>query len=117
MATANVTVPGDLSIVATRGDTCTLTVTITSDGTTPINITGRTYTSMVRQDPDSSVVSATFTCTVTNAAAGILTMVLSASDTSVLQDGNYFWDLQENASGIITTIMSGAFVVLPDVTR
>jgi hypothetical protein len=117
MATANVTVPGELNVVTTRGDTCTLTITITSDGTTPINITGRTYTSQVRANWDDVSAAATFTCAVTNGASGILTISLSSSQTGLLEAGNYFWDLQENASGIITTVLSGAFVVLPDATR
>lgn len=117
MATANVTVPGELNIVSTRGDTCTLTITITTDGTTPVNITGRTYSSQVRANWDDVYPAATFTCTVTNAAGGILVIALSSSQTGLLDAGNYFWDLQENASGVITTILSGAFVVLPDATR
>jgi hypothetical protein len=117
MSTANVTVPGELNIVTTRGDTCTLTITITSNGTTPINITGRTYASQVRGNWDDVFPAATFTCTVTNAAGGVLVIVLSSSQTALLEAGNYFWDLQENASGVITTVLSGAFVVLPDATR
>lgn len=117
MTTANVTVPGELNIVTTRGDTCTLTVTITTDGVTPVNITGRTYTSMVRRYWDDPTVVATFTCTVTNGPNGVLTMVLSSTQTAAIDDGTYFWDLQEDASGIITTVMAGAFVVLPDATR
>lgn len=117
MTTANVTVPGELNIVTTRGDTCTLTITITSDGTTPINITGRTYTSMVRRYYEDVSPSATFTCTVTNGANGVLTISLTPTQTAALSTQNYFWDLQENASGVITTILSGAFVVLPDATR
>lgn len=117
MATANVNVAGELNIVTTRGDTCTLTITITSDGTTPINITGRTYTSMVRRNWDDPTAAATFTCTVTNGPSGILVIALSPTQTAALDDANYFWDLQENASGVITTVLSGAFVVLPDATR
>lgn len=117
MSTANVAVPGELNIVSTRGDTCTLTITITSDGTTPINITGRTYASQVRRNWDDTSAAATFTCTVTNGAGGVLVISLTSSQTGLLESGNYFWDLQENASGTITTILSGAFVVLPDATR
>jgi hypothetical protein len=111
-------VPAEQDLVTTRGDTLTADVTIFgSDGTTPINITGRTYTSMVRLNYDDVSPAATFTCTVTNGSAGELQMVMSAASTAVLRAGNYYWDLQENASGIITTILAGAFVVLPDVTR
>ena len=117
MTTANVAVPGELNIVGTRGDTFTLTITITTNGTTPVDITGRTYTSQVRRYWDDPAVAATFTCTVTNGPNGVLVITLSAAQTAALEDGTYYWDLQENASGIITTVMSGAFVVLPDATR
>jgi hypothetical protein len=110
-------VPAEQDLVVTRGDTLTVGVTMTTNGTTPINITGRTYTSMVRQNYDDPSPAATFTCTIISGAAGTLQLVMSAASTAVLRAGNYYWDLQENASGIITTVLSGAFVVLPDVTR
>jgi hypothetical protein len=110
-------VPAEQDIVVTRGDTLTVVVTMTTNGTTPINITGRTYTSMVRQNYDDPSPAATFTCTVTDGAAGKLTMVMSAGSTSVLEPQNYYWDLQENASSVISTVLAGSFVVLPDVTR
>ncbi len=110
--------PAEQDLVVVRGDTLTITVTVyQSDGTTPVNITGRTYTSMVRQNYDDPSPAATFTCTVTDGAAGELSMVMSAASTAVLEPQNYYWDLQENASSIITTILAGSFVVLPDVTR
>lgn len=109
--------PAAQDIVTTRGDTVTVTVTMTTNGTTPINITGRTYAAMVRADYDDSTPAATFVCTITNAAAGQISLVLSASQTMLLQPYNYVWDLQENASAIISTVLAGAFVVLPDVTR
>jgi hypothetical protein len=110
-------VPAEQDLVVTRGDTLTVGVTMTTNGTTPINITGRTYTSMVRQNYDDPTPAATFVCTIVSGAAGTLQLVMSAASTAVLEPQNYYWDLQENASSIITTILSGAFVVLPDVTR
>jgi hypothetical protein len=110
-------VPAEQDLVVTRGDTLTVGVTMTTNGTTPIDITGRVYTSMVRQNYDDPTPAATFTCTIISGAAGTLQLVMSAASTAVLEPQNYYWDLQENASGIITTILSGAFVVLPDVTR
>lgn len=109
--------PAELDISTTRGDTVTIVVTMTTNGTTPINITGRTYSSMVRANYDDVTPAATFTCTITNAANGVLTLTLSATQTAVLQANNYVWDLQEDASGVVTTVISGAFIVLPDVTR
>ena len=109
--------PADQDLTITRGDTETLVVTITTDGSTAIDITGRTYSSQIRTQQDSTTIKASFTCTVTNGAAGQVTCVLSATSSATLSAGLYFWDLQENASGVISTILAGTVTVLADVTR
>lgn len=109
--------PADQDLIITRGDTETLVVTITTDGSTAVNITGRTYSSQIRTQQDSTTIKASFTCTVTSGAAGQVTCVLSATSSAALSAGLYFWDLQENASGVISTILSGNVTVLADVTR
>jgi hypothetical protein len=111
-------VPATLDLNITRGDTETIVISLTQDDqTTPINITGRTYTAQLRTSPDISIVSASFTCTVTDGSNGQTTCVLSATDSEKLKPGYYYWDLEENASGVITTILSGTVTVLADVTR
>jgi hypothetical protein len=110
-------IPAKQDLTITRGDTETLLVTITSDGTSPIDITGRTYSSQMRTTPDISAVSITGTCAVVDGAAGQLTATFSAANTALLDPGYLYWDLQENASGVITTILSGTVSVLADVTR
>ena len=107
--------PQDLTI--TRGDTETLVVTITTDGSTPINITGRTYRAQIRTKKDATAISASFTCTVTSGSAGQVTCVLSATNSTALPVGLCFWDLEENASGVVSTILAGDVTVLADVTR
>ena len=109
--------PADQDLIITRGDTETLVVTITTDGSTAVDITGRTYTSQIRTQQDSTTIKASFTCTVTSGAAGQVTCVLSATSSAALSAGLYFWDLQENASSVISTILAGTVTVLADVTR
>lgn len=109
--------PATQDLTVTRGDTETIVVTLTSDGTTPINIVGRTYSAQFRSTPDISTVSATLTCTVTDGANGVVTCVLPSSQSEDLSPGQYYWDLQENASGTISTLLSGIVTVLADVTR
>jgi hypothetical protein len=109
--------PADQDLTITRGDTETLVVTITTDGSTAVDITGRTYTSQIRTQQDSTTIKASFTCTVTSGPTGQVTCVLSATSSAALSAGLYFWDLQENASSVISTILSGTVTVLADVTR
>jgi hypothetical protein len=42
---------------------------------------------------------------------------MSAASSAELDPGYFYWDLQENASGTITTVLSGQVTVLADVTR
>lgn len=109
--------PATQDLTITRGDTETIVVTLTTDGTTAIDVTGRTYTAQLRSTPDISVISASFTCTVTNGAAGQVTCVMSSTASAELSPGFFYWDLQENASGTISTVLAGTVTVLADVTR
>jgi hypothetical protein len=109
--------PADQDLIITRGDTETLVVTITTDGSTAVDITGRTYLSQIRSQQDSTTIKASFTCTVTSGAAGQVTCVLSSTSSAALSAGLYFWDLQETASGVVSTILAGTVTVLADVTR
>lgn len=109
--------PADQDLILTRGDTETLVVTITADGSTPVDITGRTYRAQIRSTQDSTTIKASFTCTVPNGTDGQVSCVLSATSSAALSAGLYFWDLEENASGIISTILAGNVTVIADVTR
>ena len=110
-------VPADQDLTITRGDTETLVVNITTDGSTPVNVTGRTYRAQIRSAQDSTTIKASFTCTVTDGANGQVTCVLSATASATLSAGIYFWDLEENASVVISTILAGNVTVNADVTR
>ena len=109
--------PGVQNLTFVRGDTETVQVTMTSDGSTPVNIAGRTYAAQLRTSPDIATISATATCSITDGANGVMQAVFSATSTALLSPGNYYWDLQENASGTITTVLQGTVNVLADVTR
>ena len=109
--------PAKQDLTITRGDTEVVEVTITTDGTTPVNIVGRTYASQMRSTPDIATISITGTCVITDGANGQMKVTFAAADTADLDAGYLYWDLQENASGIITTILSGTVTVLADVTR
>ena len=105
-------------LTLTRGDTETVIATMT-DGTSNIAVTGRTYAAQLRASPDSTTIGATMTCTLTTPVSGIMTSVLSATDSALLTPGYYYWDLQETvtATGVVSTVLAGLVTVLADVTR
>jgi mannose/fructose/N-acetylgalactosamine-specific phosphotransferase system component IIC len=72
---------------------------------TPTNITGRTYTSTVFKVISSPV--ATMTATVTNGAAGEVTITLADTVTADLIPDCYKWSLKQDASGVKSTILKG----------
>ena len=109
--------PGTRNIQLYRGDDYAHVVTLTSNGTTPVNITGRTYTAQIRTGTDATSASLSFTCTVPTGTDGVVNITAADSATAALAAGEYVWDLQESASGVVTTILRGTCSVLADVTR
>ena len=101
------------------GDTETVTVTLQESNGTPVDITGRTYAAQIRATADAAATIATFTCAITNAAAGQFACTLSASTTGALSIGTGVWDLQETSGGgtVKTTILAGPVRIDYDVTR
>lgn len=102
-------------IKITKGDDYSHVVTITNK-TGPINITGRTYTAEIKKVKTQALADVTITCTVTNGAGGEVTLTIPNSTTSTMPVDCSYWDLLENASGILTTILAGKVTVTQDVT-
>ena len=110
-------VPAKQNLSITRGDTETIVLTMTSDGSTAIDITGRTYRAQIRTTKDATVKAATFTCSVIDAANGEVQCSLTAVQTAALTVGVHYWDLEETDGSNVSTILSGSVNVLADVTR
>jgi hypothetical protein len=113
-------VAGRRNIEIIRGDDYSHVVTLnTRSGTTvtPVDITGRTYTAQLRKALSQTSADATFTCTVTDAANGEITITMSHTITAALTPGCYYWDLQQNAGGVLNTILGGKAEVVTDATR
>lgn len=111
---------GRRNIEIIRGDDYSHVVTLATrsgNTVTPINITGRTYTAQLRKAKSQVSPDATFTCLVTNAAGGEVTVTMAHAITAALDPGCYFWDLQQNAGGILNTILAGKADVVTDSTR
>ena len=110
-------VPAKQNITIMRGDTEVFNITLTDSAGAAINLTGSTFLSQIRYERDSSTVAASFSCSITNAAAGQVALTLSSASSAGLTAGTAFWDLQRTLSGVVTTLVAGKCTILADVTR
>ena len=83
------------------------------------NLTGYSARAQMRSTKSASSVSATFTCTVTNASGGALKMELPNATSSALSAGKYYYDLELYTANdaIVARLMQGAIILTPEVTR
>lgn len=113
--------PARYNIDIVRGDTKTFALNFTSDGNTPINITGWTiyYTVKRRlEDLDVDAVIRKTITTHTNPTGGQTEIVLLNTDTQNLETETFWHDIQvKDTNNKINTIAFGTFNVLADVTR
>ena len=83
-----------------------------------MNLTGYSVASKMRSTHDSGTVVGTFTCTISNASAGQITMNMTNSTTGAIEEGMYVYDVEiTNSAGTVTRIMEGQVTVNPEVTR
>lgn len=102
-----------------QGTTFSTQIDLTDENDDPIDLSAYTANGQIRRWYSSSDPSATFVAnTGTNTAAGILTLSLSANQTSNLEYGRYVYDVKlTDASNTITRIVEGIVTVTPRVTR
>lgn len=84
----------------------------------PVNLTGCTFAGQIRRTKSSSAIIASLTFTVTDAAAGEVTVSLDKSLTSLLTASRYVWDATyTDADGIRLALWQGELIVEPWVTQ
>lgn len=110
-------VPAKQDIKIMRGDTETFVISIKDSTNSPVDLSTSVFASQIRYNRDDIAIAASFTCTVTNAAAGQVTIVLSATSSAALEDGIAYWDLQRTVGGEVSTVVAGKCTILADVTR
>lgn len=106
-------------IIMDQGATFNTEITLNDDNSSaPINLTGYIVRSQMRRSYYSVNASATFTCTITNAANGELTLSLTDGQTSNIKAGRYLFDLETvDTSNVVTRVLEGIITVTPGVTR
>ena len=83
-----------------------------------MNLSGYSVASKFRSTHDSSTVVGTFSCTITDASAGKLTLSMTNSATSAIEEGIYVYDLEiTSGAGSVTRVLQGKITVSPEVSR
>jgi len=107
---------GTYNIKIDQGSDFSLQLTVQEDGSAK-NLTGFSARAQLRPTIDSSTLTATFTCTITNASNGILTMSLANTVTDDIDVGQYFYDLELFTGTTSQRLIQGTATVAGEVTR
>ena len=108
---------GTYNFILEQGATFNRILTVQEDGSA-MNLTGYSAASKFRLTHASSTVVGTFTCTISDAANGKITMAMTNSTSAAIEEGIYVYDLEiTSGAGTVTRLLQGTVTVNPEVTR
>lgn len=107
---------GTYNIKIDQGSDFSLQLTVQEDGSAK-NLTGFSARAQMRPTIDSTTLTATFTCSITSAANGTLTMALGNTTTDDIDVGQYYYDLELFTSTTSQRLIQGTATVAGEVTR
>lgn len=87
-----------------------------NDGTTPINITGYTFSMVLSEKKAGGTTVKTWTTadgdfSITAAASGTYALHIAASETTAMNPGTYFFDHNATASSAVIPMAQGIIIV------
>jgi hypothetical protein len=104
------------NLVIDQGSTYSTDLSLTDENGDPLNLDGYVANSQIRKWYSSTNAAATFTTTI-NATSGVITLGLTANQTSNLVAGRYVYDVEITEGGEVSRIVEGIVTVTPQVTR
>ena len=108
---------GFAEIQIEQGASFSTTITVNDSTGAYTNLTNYTAAAQLRKSYYSSTANS-FTVTVSNAANGELTLVLSSANTANLTPGRMVYDLLiTSPTSVKTRVVEGIATILPSVTR
>jgi len=92
---------------------------LTADGSANRDITGQTLASDVRRHFKSASAKTTINIVINDASQGLITMSLNNTQTSLMRNGKYVYDVEltTTASGMKERVIEGVFTVKPEATQ
>lgn len=102
-----------------QGATFNNVIYLTDDLTnTPINVAGYMVSSQMRRSYYSINASATFTCSITDAPNGEITLSMTHGQTANIKAGRYLFDVEvTDTSNVVSRVVEGIITVTPQITR
>ena len=108
---------GFVELTVEQGANFSTTIDVKDGTNTIINLSGYTVAAQMRKSYYSTTANS-FTTTITDASAGIITMAMNSANTSGLTPGRYVYDLLlTSGTGVKTRVIEGIVTVMPSVTR
>jgi hypothetical protein len=104
------------NLVIDQGSTFSADLNLADENGDPLILNGYTANSQIRKWYSSTNAAATFT-TAINVESGVISLNLSANQTSNLVSGRYVYDVELTDSGGVSRIVEGIVTVTPQVTR
>ena len=108
---------GYLDLQINQGATFKRVITIANTDGTPLNITSNTFRGQIRKRYTSTDVLATFTCTVTDAFGGKLSIDLTDAETSAIPAGHWVYDIEWVNGADVARLLEGQAITTAEVTR
>lgn len=104
------------NLVIDQGTTFSTDLTLTDENGDALNLIGYSANSQVRKWYTSSNAAAVFATSINN-VSGVVTLSLTANQTSNLVAGRYVYDVEINDGVATSRIVEGIITVTPQVTR
>ena len=105
------------NLTVDQGTDFTMSVDVTDTDGDALNLTGFTVAGHVRRSYFSTT-AVNFTCAVSNATSGIITVSLSGTQSDAMKAGRYVYDVEiTNAGGTKTRVLEGQLEIMPAVTK
>lgn len=105
------------ALQAKQGDTFSLTITLTDDSGTEIDLSGHTLDMQWRKTPTAEpVLELSTTNSRISVAGGVMTLSVSAADMQKIPVAEYLFDLQSTLGSTVETLLSGKIKIIADVT-
>jgi hypothetical protein len=104
------------NLVIDQGTTFSTDLTLTDENGDALNLNGYSANSQVRKWYSSSNAAAVFSTSI-NVVSSIVTISLTANQTSNLVAGRYVYDVELNDGSTTSRIVEGIITVTPQVTR